>query len=395
MNANKDIQYIAPEIHAGGGTQSKLRDSNIELYRIVTMLLIISHHYVVNSGLTVADGAIYSNLSSPRSIFLLLFGAWGKTGINCFVLITGYFMCKSQITLRKYAKLLSVIYFYRIIFYFVFLLTGYTSFSLTGLIKLILPVTSVSTGFVSCYLIFFLFIPFLNILVHNMTRIQHRWLLILVIFVYVVMATIPKITVTINYVTWFIVLYFISSYVRLYPQRIFDSTKFWGCAALTSFLISTLSVIICTYLLPKVGFSPMPYYFVADSNKILAVTTALSGLLFFKNLKIGYSKLINSIAATIFGVLLIHANSDAMRQWLWKDTLNNVGMYSSPWLVIHAFGSVIGIFIICSLIDMLRIRFVESPFFDLWDKHISQCCEKRKTTTCSIQAYPKREGEPI
>ena len=28
----------------------KNRDSNIELYRIVLMLLIIAHHYVVNSG---------------------------------------------------------------------------------------------------------------------------------------------------------------------------------------------------------------------------------------------------------------------------------------------------------------------------------------------------------
>lgn len=32
----------------GGGKQ---RSSNIELYRILVMLLIVAHHYVVNSGL--------------------------------------------------------------------------------------------------------------------------------------------------------------------------------------------------------------------------------------------------------------------------------------------------------------------------------------------------------
>lgn len=79
-----------------GGRPGKVRDSNIELYRIITMLFIIAHHYVVNSGLISADGPIYSDISSWRSIFLLLFGAWGKTGINCFVLITGYYMCKSK-----------------------------------------------------------------------------------------------------------------------------------------------------------------------------------------------------------------------------------------------------------------------------------------------------------
>ena len=83
MNSSKKIQ---------GG-----RDSNFELYRIVAMLLIIAHHFVVNSG--ILDKAYEAPLSA-NSIFLFLFGAWGKTGINCFMMITGYFMCKSKITLN-------------------------------------------------------------------------------------------------------------------------------------------------------------------------------------------------------------------------------------------------------------------------------------------------------
>ena len=63
------------------------------------MLLIVAHHFVVNSGLL---EPIYDNPTSKTSLFLLLFGAWGKTGINCFVLITGYFMCTSQISLKKF-----------------------------------------------------------------------------------------------------------------------------------------------------------------------------------------------------------------------------------------------------------------------------------------------------
>ena len=30
---------------------NKVRSSNLELYRIIVMLLIVAHHYVVNSGL--------------------------------------------------------------------------------------------------------------------------------------------------------------------------------------------------------------------------------------------------------------------------------------------------------------------------------------------------------
>ena len=78
------------------------RNSNLELYRILTMLAIVAHHYVVNSGLM---GIISNNEFDLNNLFFLLFGMWGKTGINCFVLITGYFMCTSQITIRKFLKL--------------------------------------------------------------------------------------------------------------------------------------------------------------------------------------------------------------------------------------------------------------------------------------------------
>ena len=49
-----------------------------------------------------------------------LFG-WGrKTGINCFVLITGYFMCQSQASMRKFLKLVLEVEFYKLLFCLVF-----------------------------------------------------------------------------------------------------------------------------------------------------------------------------------------------------------------------------------------------------------------------------------
>lgn len=85
--------------------------------------------------------------------------------------------------------------------------------------------------------------------------------------------------------------------------------------------------------------------------------------MFFKNLKIKSSKLINGLGATTYGVLLIHANSASMRKWLWVDVLKNTEYFGSQKLVVHAFVSVALIFTLCSGIDWLRIRFLERPFF--------------------------------
>ncbi len=356
-------------------SEKKIRSSNLELYRIVVMLLIVAHHYVVNSGLMDTGGKIFSDITSKKSLFLLLFGAWGKTGINCFVLITGYFMCKSNITLKKFCKLLFQVLFYRIIIGAIFLLTSYEGSSFGGYVLSVLPVRKLDRGFTTAFIIFFLCIPFLNILVKNMTEKQHIMLLGVVSFTYIFLGTFPLFEVNMNYVSWFIVLYFIASYIRLYPKKIFENTLFWGIMTLVFVMVAALSVFVCSRL---ASFSP--YYFVTDSNTLLAVLIGVSSFLFFKNLKIKNSKVINIISQTCFGVLLIHANSDMMRSFLWKDILDNVGMYSSEFLVPHAFLSVVGVFAVCSVIDLCRIYLIETPFFKLWDKNYEKflCGYKKK-----------------
>ena len=43
----------------------KQRESNLELYRIIVMLLIVAHHYVVNSGQITLTGNTEFNILYP------------------------------------------------------------------------------------------------------------------------------------------------------------------------------------------------------------------------------------------------------------------------------------------------------------------------------------------
>ncbi len=339
--------------------KTKKRDSNLELFRIITMIMIVAHHYVVNSGLM--NEIMQSNISL-KNVYLLLFGAWGKIGINCFVFITGYFMCKSNITVRKFVKLVGEILFYVIIIGAIFVFTGYTDFSILHIVSLFIPVRNVSDVFTSAYLIFFLFIPFLNVLLRNINERKHIKLMILCVFLYVFLASVPFFSVTMNYVSWFIVLYLLSSYIRLYPKKIFNQKNVWIILSIFFVCIASCSV-IGGYI-----FLGAPYHFVVDSNKLLAVLTSLSLFLMFKNINLKYNRFINTVAASTFGVLLIHANCDEMRQWLWRDVCNNVGMYNSEWIFVHSVGCVLIIYIACTLIDYFRIHFIEKPFLKLFDE---------------------------
>lgn len=346
-------------------TGKKQRSSNLELYRIICMMMIVAHHYVL-SGFAGSDGALVANPRSSNSMFLWLFGAWGKTGINCFMMITGYFMCTSKITIRKFIKLIAQIYFYHLLIFVVFLFAGYETLSGMRLIKLLMPFWGFQNGFTSCFIIFYLTIPFWTILVQNMNKTQHSLLLILLLSCYTLLGSVPSFKVSFNYITWFGIIFLIASYIRLYPMPLFKRKSFWGWMTLFLMVLALTSVAVLQRLF---GAS---YFFMSDCNKFFAVTIAVTSFLWFLNLNIKYNQVINSFGAATFGVLLIHANSDAMRMWLWRDFIDASGHFQLPLFQLASFsvGVVLAVFILCNLIDQLRIATIEKVFLKWYDKHI-------------------------
>ena len=353
-------QYITPPDSKDGSIQKKVRSSNLELYRIIVMLMIVAHHYVVNSGLM----DILQNLPlSPSSSAMLIFGGWGKIGINCFLLITGYFMCKSEFTWQKLLKLYLWVTFYSIIIYVVFLVTGHEKLTLFSALGKLWPLKEFTpNGFVSCFMMFYLFIPFLNIFLKHIKQEEYQYLIMLLLIFYGILPTFPKVHIEFNYVSWFMAIYIIAAYIRIYGLMAKVTHKMWGIISLVLILICSASILGMEYIY-KLNFinSFAPYTFVADSNKIIPLLTAVSSFMYFKDLKIPQSKLINAIGGATFGVLLIHANSDAMRQWLWKETVDCVGHFGSSllWTLGYAIISVLLIFIVCVGIDWFRGKYIE------------------------------------
>lgn len=330
------------------------------------MLSIVAHHYVLNSGIW---EVLRTNELSTSSWFYYIFGMWGKAGINCFVLITGWFMCTSRITLKKFLKLLLEIEFYKVAIGVIFLLTGKEALTLKWLTGL-LPVIRIRNNFTSSFLVFFLFIPFLNILVRNMTRRQHLSLIALLFFFYTILSTVPVFSVTMNYVSWFCALYIYSSFMRLYDFPLKENNKAWLILSLACILVSIVSVIAIRYYPIRLD----PYWLVRDCNKLMALVTGICTFNYFRTLKIPYNRFINTVGATTFGVLLIHAHNTTMRRWLWVDLFDNVGHMLVPYYAIRAIGIVLLVFTVCASIDYLRIVLLERPFFGLYDRRAMKSC---------------------
>ncbi len=331
--------------------------------RIILMVFIISHHYVVNSG--VLDCIAKTGLTS-NAVFLELWGMWGKTCINAFVMITGYFMCRSRLTWVKIAKLFGEIYFWKLLLSIPLIATGYMG--LFPFAKcLIAPFRSMGNSFTSSFLMMYLLIPFINRLISALSKHELKGLILLLLFPFTFSTTFLASGSAFHEVGWYVTLYLVAAYIRLYPKEWFSDIKFTGKFLAISVAASILSVLLFLFLTARFGVSDHAYYLVADSGKLFAFLTGVAIFLFFNSLQIGTIAAVNTVASTVFGVLLIHAHSDAMRTWLWQDVLDVTGHYLSlnlPMLVLYSSFVVIAIFVVCSLMDWLRIVLVERPLFN-------------------------------
>ena len=145
-----------------------------------------------------------------------------------------------------------------------------------------------------------------------------------------------------------------------------------GGISLLLMTISVISVLATVYIDFHFNKHIWAFSSVCDANVFLAVSTSIPLFMFFKDLKMKYHKWINTIAASTFGVLLIHANSDTMRQWLWRDTLQNAEQFYMSYACVHAMISVITIFAICIAIDNIRINTLEKWMFIVIDKYLAK-----------------------
>lgn len=328
------------------------------------MLFIIAHHLVVCrfDYLSIAKAPTFA------ATVAVVYGAWGKTAINCFVLISGYFLCTQRLTWQKVVRLLLEIWFYDVVVGLVFVLAldyPVRSWALSFLYPL-----KANNGFVPSFLWFYVGVPFYNRLIGAMDRRSHACLVLLLLSLFCGVGTFLYPAVF-NEPFWYMTLFFVAAYVRLYPSKWMQSCKqswllFGICFAL-GILSILLSELKCIYLGKQTWYGSL-CYFLVDSHKLLAFAIAFTAFLAAKNSPSFVSRGVNTLAKGCFAVLLIHTYAhDVSPFWDW---LSFNRLVLGPWwqmLAVMVLAPIV-IYLVCASIDMVRQRFMEPPVSHLLDK---------------------------
>lgn len=339
----------------------KERNSNIEMLRIISMLFIVISHY------TVHNGVVNSTLPLGFNRIFLEIMTLGNIGSILFVLISGYYMVESdKLKINKIFNLWFQIFCYSILIYFCFVVFGSETFTIKGLLKSLLPITFEQYWFASAYILLYIFHPYINKMIKSLSRKEHLSLILIALSIFSVMRLITTQKYYGNELIQFFIFYIIGCYLGKYKKNIFNSNKVNGLIiAITTFILIS-SVIIFDLVGTKMPVFATHSTYLFSRTSIITILFSISLFSIFLNKEKFNNKGINLIASCTFAIYLISDNS-LVRKFLWVDFFKNFNYVNSGFLVGHLVVSVLLVFIICIIIDIIRKNTLEK----LYKKYIS------------------------
>ena len=336
-----------------------MRASNIELLRIISMILIIMHHFSVHGCFPFTPDLTFNK------VFLQVFGLGGKAGVVAFVMITGYFMISSSLKLHKFAKLVGQIWFYSIAMLGMAMGLGLDTVTSRNMMLALLPIGAMS-WFAQNFLVLYLLTPIINRVLHWLQHTYYVILLVVSTVIWFLMPTVlnlwpnvPHTTFGFKHIFSFIVFYSMGAYIKLYGSHItkkigiiFSAIGFVG-AFLGDILVDVLAMTDPTYM-------KQIFYFTQNDYGFFQLLLGIGLFIIFLKAKITYRPWINAVASTTFGIYLLHDNKLFLHN-MWDNVLATYQYYDSILLPLYAILVVALIFVIGMIVDYVRLAFIEKP----------------------------------
>lgn len=341
----------------------KVRDSNYELLRVIAMFSIVLWHVITKSQIDIrTTGSVHFILNAIE--MLLMFH------VNTFMLITGYYQCKSKFNLKKLLSLILQIAFFNFFINTFLKLSGLVEYSTLEYWRSIMFFNIDSYWYIKCYFIVYLLSPFFNKFIDQIDKTTFKKLNIVLLTCYVILPFFSR-----GLVYWtdgfavsqYVLMYFIGAYIRKYDLNIhFLERLNLEQKRVTYFLVFVFSGIIGVMMnyfgnflmtldnsiLSDIG-SYIAIYKLYYSNP-LVVIQSISLFMLFGTFKMK-SKVIDKLASLTLGIYIIHETS-AVRDHIYQLLVVEPGksvIYGKS-IILTAFLAAFVIFFGSALIEAMR-----------------------------------------
>lgn len=363
------------EVPMPGKTQ---RSSNLELLRILCMLLIIGDHLTGQGG--IAD---YTTL--PSSFAFCLIGCGSRIACSVFILIGGWFLCEQPYKTRRPLSLWLSLWLYTVPVTLLCRLAG-LDVSFGALRWAAFPASTRQLWFISDYLLLLLCVPLLNRVLRGLPRTAHRGLLAVLAVPMILYPTLFGENGIVSDTAWmFLYEYLLAAYLRRYPEnrlaRLLQNRAAALALGLGLPLVNTAirAVLETSGLTDGKAFQYVAYYRTA-LGALPNLLAALALFYLFKNLDLGCVRWVNALSGTTLGVYILH-QVPAFRNFLWNGLLQAQAHHGS---VVYTLFAIFAVLFGCAAVDAVRTRLVMRPLENT--KLFTALCEKGDALAAKITA---------
>lgn len=326
--------------------QRKIRASNLELLRIISMMLVMLVHYLPLRMPVSHDMAINSPL---KALFDLELHSIAIICVNSFILISGYFGIKWKF--KTLMGLLFQIIFWFFAGYFVAaILDPYISGNqdipdFKGMIFSLLHWLQ-GRWFISAYITLYIISPLINSFVEKSSDKQLlRYIIAFYIFstVYGYFMGSEEFATGLSALSLF-GLYLIGAWLRKSRLSFIHWNKNYD---LLGFVACTLILTVISYILILINFNHSIYGYLNP----LVIVESIFLFQYFRKLQLGYIPWINFIAVGAFSVFLFHCHPYVAYycKILWKYCHN-----TCDFAIILVLILIVAIYLFCILIDRIQ-----------------------------------------
>ena len=330
------------------------RQVQFELLRILAMCGVVMNH-VFNYGLHIYDGFTV-DASTPVGFLLWsvleLLKLVSLPSVNCYVLITGYFLIdRTQFRWRGIWRVWSTTWLYAVGIYLLAVALGIVPFGWNDLLYHATPLLSNTYWFVTSYIILLFLAPLLSMGLLRLSKRQYQMVLaggVVVCFQY----PLGQLVMDDQQILLFVYLYIIGGYIRRFdvrPRKNLYSLLGYAGILLVMFVYALLK----NHPSTQTAFSifAMEYY-----GLVLPLSVAF--FLFVKEWQIDRPSLRNVILAVAplsFAVYIIHTQP-VVDAWLW-DVASRWLESSQPGLLpLVCIAITLLVFLGCIVVEYVRHR---------------------------------------
>jgi len=293
------------------------RLAQFELLRILAMLGVLMNH-VFNYGLHIYDDFAIDTTSAMGFLLWSLLEVMkllALPSVNCYVLITGYFLAdKTQLRLKGIWKVWSITWFYAVTIYLLAVSIGLTPFTWSEMLRHATPLCSNSYWFVTSYIALMLLAPLLSWGLQRLSLRQYQ-LALAVGAIVCFQPLMGWLVMDDQQILLFVYLFLIGGYIKRYGGATpHVQRKALWLSALTLLLMYAYTV----YKNIHFGHDSFVVYAMAYHGLVLPLSVGI--FLCFKDMQIRSNvlkKTINSFAPLCFSVYIIHTQS-IVHERLWN-----------------------------------------------------------------------------